>query len=174
MSQRARSRQRRYTIKRSRWSRWQRQRSQRQTRSWHGRVSRGGSQTFLLKHTPIEKGDATTPKVYYKAEPQELFTLVLYDPDAPVGTYLHWLMVNIQGNSLETGHELVSYMPPAPPAGTGAHRYFLVLLKQAGRIEVSADFIEKRAPFDFMGFKRAYVLTPVAQTMTEQSALSNI
>ncbi|HET6864100.1 MAG TPA: YbhB/YbcL family Raf kinase inhibitor-like protein [Candidatus Saccharimonadales bacterium] len=64
-------------------------------------------------------------------------TLVMHDPDAPSGDYLHWLLWDIppstesiavnsvpigavQGtnDSGETG-----YAGPCPPAGSGAHKY---------------------------------------------------
>lgn len=47
------------------------------------------------------------------------------DPDAPSrenstsGEFLHWLVVNIPGDHLLDGEELVEYVGPAPPKNTG-------------------------------------------------------
>lgn len=63
--------------------------------------------------------------------------LIMHDPDAPSGDYLHWLVWDIppstesiavsdvpvgavQGSN--SGGRL-GYMGPCPPSGTGAHRY---------------------------------------------------
>ena len=75
------------------------------------------------------------------------FTLILTDPDATsrddpkMSEMCHWIITNL---TMETGlsqdvqpintlrmkeGELKSYYPPAPPKGTGRHRYVFVLLK---------------------------------------------
>ncbi len=65
--------------------------------------------------------------------------LVVDDPDAPVGTWVHWVMWNIQADTSEIGENSVppgsvqglndwkrnSYGGPCPPSGT--HRYFFRL-----------------------------------------------
>lgn len=67
----------------------------------------------------------------------ESLTLIMHDPDAPSGDYLHWLVYDIpptteaiQVNSVPVGAlqglnaaEEASYTGPCPPAGTGTHRY---------------------------------------------------
>ena len=49
----------------------------------------------------------------------EGYTLIMYDPDAPAGTWLHWLKT-----SDKTYWE---YQPPNPPSGT--HRYIFRLVE---------------------------------------------
>jgi phosphatidylethanolamine-binding protein (PEBP) family uncharacterized protein len=45
--------------------------------------------------------------------------------------YRHWVVCNIPGSSdLKQAAELSSYMGPAPPSGTGDHRYIYLLYKQ--------------------------------------------
>ncbi|KAI8884803.1 PEBP-like protein [Backusella circina FSU 941] len=65
------------------------------------------------------------------------YTLVLIDPDAPtrddpkMSPYRHWVVCNIPGSSnFVQATEISSYMGPAPPPGTGDHRYIYLLYKQ--------------------------------------------
>jgi len=64
------------------------------------------------------------------------FVLIMDDPDAPFGTFLHWLVydmpitANITENSVPGKQGInstrgVDYVPPCPPLGT--HRYFFKL-----------------------------------------------
>ncbi len=72
------------------------------------------------------------------------FALIMDDPDAPMGTWVHWILYNIPAstrNLIEgtpTGHQLsdgslqgktsagsTGYHGPCPPSGT--HRYFFKL-----------------------------------------------
>jgi phosphatidylethanolamine-binding protein (PEBP) family uncharacterized protein len=43
---------------------------------------------------------------------------------------LHWLVINVPGNQIELGNTIAEYSGPAPPAGTGAHRYIILIFKQ--------------------------------------------
>lgn len=66
-----------------------------------------------------------------------------------VSVRLHWLVVNVKGNDLNSGEVLEEYvkqdlycrslnmfryMGPAPPKGTGPHRYTFWVFKQPGLI----------------------------------------
>lgn len=84
-----------------------------------------------------------------------LFTLVLTDPDAPSRTdkkwseYAHFITTGItlqrtEGESSSfvaeldlgsQGKEILEYMGPGPPKGTGKHRYVFILFKQAKGVE---------------------------------------
>lgn len=69
------------------------------------------------------------------------FTLIMHDPDAPTGDFLHWLMWDIPSkteviaaNSVPVGAiqglndtEEVGYFGPQPPAGDANHRYMFEL-----------------------------------------------
>ena len=46
---------------------------------------------------------------------------ILYDPDASVGTYLHWLQ--------DYTRVYVTYQGPSPPKGTGVHRYIFMIVQ---------------------------------------------
>lgn len=70
-------------------------------------------------------------------EETQSFVLIMHDPDAPVGDFLHWLMWDmpsttevIAANSVPVGAvqglndaKKLGYLPPCPPAGSGMHRY---------------------------------------------------
>ena len=66
------------------------------------------------------------------------FALVMDDPDAPNGTFTHWLLYDIpaagtelsepvEGKSLQNGFGRAGYGGPCPPPGHGPHRYFFTL-----------------------------------------------
>ena len=92
----------------------------------------------LYNNTEIKNGAFLTPfgtrfepKVEYRANPGTLYTLIMHDPDAVGGNLLHWVTVNMDG---QTGDKLLQYKGPAPPKGTGTHRYILLLYEQGERI----------------------------------------
>ena len=95
-----------------------------------------------------------TPKVYYHPDPEypvdtsAKYTLVCTDPDATsranpiMGEYCHWVAKDIQFDSAEGGfvkvvHNVMPYMGPGPPKGTGLHRYIFLLYKQDPAVSVS-------------------------------------
>jgi phosphatidylethanolamine-binding protein (PEBP) family uncharacterized protein len=98
------------------------------------------------------------PKVWWNTDkPSSKYTLMMLDPDAPsrdkpiYRNWLHWLVVNIPGldssDSREkhadhielhkNGHTLCGYMGPAPPIGSGLHRYVFLVFKQSGDFDIS-------------------------------------
>jgi Raf kinase inhibitor-like YbhB/YbcL family protein len=60
--------------------------------------------------------------------------LIMDDPDAPMGTFIHWVVYNISADTVNIKENNIpgleginttgasSYVPPCPPSGT--HRYF--------------------------------------------------
>jgi len=74
------------------------------------------------------------PKVEYTTTPNALYTLIMYDPDALAGNYFHWVVINIPDDNVSSGQQLLNYNPPAPPQGTGIHRYIFLVFEQGGRI----------------------------------------
>ena len=66
------------------------------------------------------------------------FALVMEDPDAPHGTFTHWLLYDIPatttelpgnggGTALRNGFGRAAYGGPCPPPGHGPHRYVFTL-----------------------------------------------
>lgn len=82
--------------------------------------------------TPLES--RIEPKIKYNAKPNSLYTLIMHDPDAVVGNYFHWLVVNIPGDKINNGDKIFKYKGPAPPKGSGIHRYMFLLYEQPERI----------------------------------------
>ena len=69
------------------------------------------------------------PKIKYNFNENNLYTLIMYDPDAVNGTHIHWLVTNIK-NNIKNSKILLTYQGPAPPAKTGKHRYIFELYEQ--------------------------------------------
>lgn len=89
-------------------------------------------------------GADLSPSLEWTGEPPETrsFALILDDPDAPGGVWVHWLLYDITprirnlAQGLRTGSLGVSgknswgkpgYGGPCPPKGDGPHRYFFRL-----------------------------------------------
>ena len=90
------------------------------------------------------EGADLSPSLEWNGEPPDTrsFTLVVEDPDAPAGTWCHWLLydlpakLHILAQGSKPGALGVSgtndfgkpgYGGPCPPRGHGPHRYFFRL-----------------------------------------------
>lgn len=94
------------------------------------------------------KGDDTSPLLRWDDEPKgtETFALIMEDPDAPGGTFTHWIVYNLPKDcheleqvipiekNLENGaiqakndFGKIGYRGPCPPKGE-EHRYFFRLI----------------------------------------------
>ncbi|MGG2463639.1 YbhB/YbcL family Raf kinase inhibitor-like protein [Streptomyces sp. RGM 3693] len=89
------------------------------------------------------EGDDVSPPLTWSVVPDSTLELVLLceDPDAPGGSFLHWLVTGIdprssgaaEGETPPGGHEWpngfgrLGWGGPMPPPGHGAHRYFFRL-----------------------------------------------
>lgn len=92
-------------------------------------------------------GNNISPPLEWEAPPQgtQSFALIMDDPDAPNGTFTHWIVYNISPDTHElpegiakesklsdgslqgkNSFEELGYGGPCPPKG-GAHRYFFRL-----------------------------------------------
>lgn len=110
------------------------------------------------------RGDDISPPLQWKGEPEGTvsFALICDDPDAPMGTWVHWVYYNIPpsihdlpqafttdkepsegGTQGITSFRRTGYGGPCPPSGT--HRYFFKLYaldrmvdpgKNAGKAEL--------------------------------------
>ena len=93
------------------------------------------------------QGSDISPEISWKGAPKETksFALIMDDPDAPFGTFTHWVIYNIPGDyiglkeevanreNLENGIKQgkndfgkIGYGGPCPPPGR-PHRYFIKL-----------------------------------------------
>lgn len=81
-----------------------------------------------------------SPPLFFHDVPKETksFALIVDDPDAPMGTFVHWLAWNISADTTELSEGIVlpkqgtndykqiNYGGPCPPPGP-MHRYFFKL-----------------------------------------------
>lgn len=70
------------------------------------------------------------PIIKLNLNPSDLYTLILFDPDAVGGTHIHWAKINITNNDINKGNIIIPYKGPAPPPKSGKHRYIFVLFRQ--------------------------------------------
>lgn len=107
---------------------------------------------FMLSSTAFAEGQAipvkytcdganASPPLRWDGAPQaQSFVLIVDDPDAPGGTFTHWVLYDIPGQQRElpesspgvgaaalNDFSQASYGGPCPPRGNGAHRYFFTL-----------------------------------------------
>lgn len=88
------------------------------------------------------EGEDRSPALKWSKAPSDTrsFALILDDPDAPGGTFTHWVLFDIPASAqrLEEGQKGVgvagrndfqhsAYGGPCPPPGHGDHRYFFTL-----------------------------------------------
>nr|WGL40955.1 MFT2 [Chrysanthemum x morifolium] len=108
---------------------------------------------------------ATAPRVSIRGSPDELYTLVLIDPDAPnpnepsLKEVVSWIVTNIPGGSLTgRGTEFLEYNAPAPDIGV--HRNIFVLYKQEGTLD-GIETPASRTCFNARAFASKHNLSPV-------------
>ncbi len=95
-----------------------------------------------------------SPALSWQGAPEgtQSYVLIVDDPDAPHGTWVHWVLFNIPAtlSRLEKAAELPSraisgknswgeqgYRGPCPPQGT--HRYFFTLYALDSRLTVNSS-----------------------------------
>ncbi|KAF8475953.1 phosphatidylethanolamine-binding protein [Kalaharituber pfeilii] len=123
-------------------------------------VSYPSSQEVSLGNTLAVKDAQGKPCIQVTPEAGSMdtkYTIVMTDPDAPSrddpkwSEFCHWISSDVKLPSIETiataesvevalakgGKEIVEYMGPAPPAGTGPHRYVFLLYKHGSRTSAS-------------------------------------
>ena len=101
-------------------------------------------------------GSSVNPPLIIEGTPVEAKSLVLImdDPDAPMGTFDHWVVYNIPAktssikeHSSPPGTEglnsarRVGYTPPCPPSGT--HRYFFKVYALDNQLDLKSNSRKK-------------------------------
>jgi phosphatidylethanolamine-binding protein len=103
------------------------------------------------------------------AKADKLYTLVMTDPGVlnadskatSAWQWLHWIVVNVQGNGLVTEGEVVEpYSGPNPPKGD--HRYVFLAFEQPKLFHYPTP--ADRGAFDTRAFAAQNGLTPVGST----------
>jgi Raf kinase inhibitor-like YbhB/YbcL family protein len=87
-------------------------------------------------------GDGVSPPLAWSGTPGRAWALVVDDPDAPGGTYVHWVVLDIATGTTEVatgavpagGLQIVnssghaSYAGPCPPSGEHRYRFSIYAL----------------------------------------------
>ena len=92
----------------------------------------------LPRQFTCDGDDAPPPMIVSDPPPgTQSFAIVVDDPDAPKGTFTHWLAYDIPadgstlrataGKTLENDFGRKGYRGPCPPPGHGAHRYYFTV-----------------------------------------------
>ncbi|KAJ0172957.1 hypothetical protein K1T71_011133 [Dendrolimus kikuchii] len=108
------------------------------------------------------------PQLHWDANPGRFYTILFIDPDvssrenAEYRSYLHWLVVNVPGNDINSGDTLAYYINPKPRPGTGLHRYVFLVYEQPDWISFDGlpDYTDliKRTKFSPEVFSKRYNL----------------
>ena len=99
-------------------------------------------------------GSNISPVLAWKDAPDgaKSFALIMDDPDAPSGTWTHWVVYNMSPESHGLEYRLprgalqgensfgkTGYGGPCPPKGGGPHRYFFRLYSLDGMLNLQPD-----------------------------------
>jgi Raf kinase inhibitor-like YbhB/YbcL family protein len=93
-------------------------------------------------------GDEVSPPLTWSGAPAKAWALVVDDPDAPGGTFVHWVVLDIAGTTTSTGTGAVpaggvqvtnssgdaSYAGPCPPSGEHHYRFTVYALDSPTRL----------------------------------------
>ncbi len=103
-------------------------------------------------------GPDVSPQLSWKDAPAatQSFALIMDDPDAPVGTWVHWVLYNLPANTKELPEGVekqeqlaggglqgrndfrkVGYGGPCPPTGN-PHRYYFKLYALDAKVDLKA------------------------------------
>jgi Raf kinase inhibitor-like YbhB/YbcL family protein len=132
-------------------------------------ASQGGSMSLEISSSAFSDGGTipkqftcdgpdVSPPLAWKDAPANVqaFTLIMDDPDAPVGTWVHWVLYNMPANTKDVPGSVakteqlpngalqgrndfrkIGYGGPCPPAGR-PHRYFFKLYALDRKLDLKA------------------------------------
>ncbi|MCE4624783.1 MAG: YbhB/YbcL family Raf kinase inhibitor-like protein [Desulfurococcales archaeon] len=96
---------------------------------------------FIVDYTCDGRDKAPTVTVSGIPSDAKALALVMYDPDAPIGTFVHWLLVvkgPFNSDTVQVTSDMgvegrndfrsIGYGGPCPPRGHGDHRYFILVM----------------------------------------------
>uniref|UniRef100_A0A4D5RNH6 Putative phosphatidylethanolamine-binding protein n=1 Tax=Ixodes scapularis TaxID=6945 RepID=A0A4D5RNH6_IXOSC len=124
-------------------------------------VNYGNGTAVCMGNTISPQDTSNKPTVSFEAQDASPpYTLVMVDPDAPSASkpiyrsWLHWVVVNAPSSDrFGEGEEAVQYNGPAPPKGSGQHRYVFLIMAQNGKnISKSEVSYSDRRSFNFERF----------------------
>lgn len=109
-------------------------------------------------------GEDISPPLYIEGVPEEAkaLALIVDDPDAPVGTWDHWVIWNIPADTKEIKEGIspegvsgkndwgrLGYGGPAPPSGT--HRYIFKLYALDMMLDLSEGAVKEKLEKEMKG-----------------------
>ncbi|KAK8775578.1 hypothetical protein V5799_031084 [Amblyomma americanum] len=121
--------------------------------------------------TPQQASTAPTVSLNVPVDCEGPYALLMVDPDAtsrknPVfRSWMHWMVLNINSTEkLQEGDAALPYNGPAPPKGSGLHRYvFLVYCQRGMRLQAKDLAPKERKNFNLAEFvNRTSLGTPLA------------
>ncbi len=120
------------------------------------------------------EGEGIHPPLSFEdvAENTKSLVLIVDDPDAPMGTFVHWVLFNISPTTTEIPEGKVpegavqgkntsgrgDYVAPCPPSGTHRYRFFLWALSEKLRINSGATREEVEREAEKFIIERAVLL----------------
>ncbi|MCW1297153.1 MAG: YbhB/YbcL family Raf kinase inhibitor-like protein [Candidatus Rehaiarchaeum fermentans] len=110
---------------------------------------------YFPKEYTLE-GENISPRIEWSKN-GAYYALIMEDPDAPGGTFTHWLIFNIEKNFLEKGIprnydkaiQLINdfgrrgYDGPFPPKGHGVHHYYFKVFSLSSKLPSTIDSKEE-------------------------------
>ncbi len=99
-----------------------------------------------VKYTCDDRDVSPPLRIGNAPENTVAYALIMYDPDAPIGTFYHWLLYDIPVDENELPENIpkheetpygmqgvndfgnIGYGGPCPPPGHGRHRYYFLVL----------------------------------------------
>ncbi|XP_055847900.1 protein D3-like [Episyrphus balteatus] len=89
------------------------------------------------------------PKVEWNADKHSFYTIVCFDADAPspadpsLSKLVTWMVGNIPGNDIASGHVLAPYIAVSPPKGKQWHRAVWLVYKQPSKLKFDEPQVDK-------------------------------
>jgi|688.fasta_scaffold1170546_1 phosphatidylethanolamine-binding protein (PEBP) family uncharacterized protein len=104
------------------------------------RRSRGGN-SLVVKYDNVNVIGQQFKKYETVSQPSiefpvtnKKYSLVMWDPDSPNPSFLHWLVINLENQNQIREKEILNYFGPNPPSGT--HHYYFGLFEQQNTIQI--------------------------------------
>ncbi len=108
------------------------------------------------------------PQVFFTPNQGKLYTILMYDPDAPVKpSHIHWIITNLESVEQIPQKTVLSYQGPNPPSGV--HKYIFGLFEQIhGKISPMISGV--RGGFDYKEFIKENGLKQIGEVYFSISA----
>ncbi|KAJ1730615.1 Phosphatidylethanolamine-binding protein 1 [Coemansia sp. Benny D160-2] len=111
------------------------------------------------------------PTIEFDAPNGDVFAATIVDPDAPAParhgyrSYRHFLAANLDAQPNSTSDVLTTYQAPHLSPNSGAHRYAVIVFRQAKRVDFNpGDVPRSRVRFDSVQWAKSHKMSPVAAT----------